>query len=613
MLHAALTRLSSEPATAVPPGWAIEPPLVNPSTPIRHITPSVPSGVSDATKALSALAISRRNAVQLFTLCSFVLLVQLSWSLRHEVRTARAALAAGDEPAGTYWLKRGELRRNLSVIGFAFLVTACCLVVKAVTAWVGRGVWSDMSPSDIVIATLFYQFCIYVCVRLARRGFTVGELGIVTHAGTALFMETVNMTRTKVSAAFVPLFAFHTAAADTASQIPLFRTEYIKTYRLPTPLLIFQLSLIPGSLLTGFLLSPLLYLSRQLAQRPVHRLRFPHEKVVHRRLLALGFYAGTLLIVVGVVGSWAWWCLGGRNPWLWVLRFLLQGPHAWTRPVLISYWGVLALFSVGAWQRQLSRARRHTTYSVKPKPPASKGSGATAAGDAAVGVGVGGGGSGSEAVSVATQMMDAADQRMPTLSVNARRKSFHALAVAMFVPGIGADPAFTHLAFSVAFAAFTFVEYVRYFALWPAGRTIHLFLNEFIDHKDSGTAIMSHFYLLAGCACPLWFEGSSRLLSALGVLALGVGDSMASIAGRRLGYARWSPASGKTAEGSAGFALSMLAAAAALWLVGAVGDFNVPAFALTTVLCTLLEAFSAQNDNLVLPVYGWAIGTLLGV
>jgi hypothetical protein len=40
---------------------------------------------------------------------------------------------------------------------------------------------------------------------------------------------------------------------------------------------------------------------------------------------------------------------------------------------------------------------------------------------------------------VATQMMDAADQRIPTLSVNARRKFFHALAVVMFVPGIAVD------------------------------------------------------------------------------------------------------------------------------------------------------------------------------
>lgn len=55
-----------------------------------------------------------------------------------------------------------------------------------------------MSPSDIIIATLFYQFSLYVCVRLARRGFTLGELAIVCNAATALTMETFNMTRMKV-------------------------------------------------------------------------------------------------------------------------------------------------------------------------------------------------------------------------------------------------------------------------------------------------------------------------------------------------------------------------------------------------------------------------------
>lgn len=80
-----------------------------------------------------------------------------------------------------------------------FLVTGGCLIVKVATAYIDHGVWSDMSPSDIVIATLFYQFSLYVCVRLARRGFTLGELAIVCNAATALFMETVNMTRMKVS------------------------------------------------------------------------------------------------------------------------------------------------------------------------------------------------------------------------------------------------------------------------------------------------------------------------------------------------------------------------------------------------------------------------------
>lgn len=39
----------------------------------------------------------------------------------------------------------------------------------------------------------------YVCVRLARKGFTLGELGIVSQFSTALFMEVVNLTRARVS------------------------------------------------------------------------------------------------------------------------------------------------------------------------------------------------------------------------------------------------------------------------------------------------------------------------------------------------------------------------------------------------------------------------------
>ena len=106
----------------------------------------------------------------------------------------------------------------------------------------------------------------------------------------------------------------------------------------------------------------------------------------------------------------------------------------------------------------------------------------------------------------ASEWLDAADRRVPTLRLNGRRKFFHALAVVMFVPGVAVDPAFTHLAFSAAFALFVFAEYVRYFALYPCGAAVHVFMSEFLDARDSGTAILSHFYLLTGCAGALWFE-----------------------------------------------------------------------------------------------------------
>jgi hypothetical protein len=47
--------------------------------------------------------------------------------------------------------------------------------------------------------------------------------------------------------------------------------------------------------------------------------------------------------------------------------------------------------------------------------------------------------SGANVSNVATDLLDAADKHVPTLGLNARRKFFHALAVAMFIPGVASD------------------------------------------------------------------------------------------------------------------------------------------------------------------------------
>ncbi len=220
---------------------------------------------------------------------------------------------------------------------------------------------------------------------------------------------------------------------------------------MPTPLLIFQLALIPGSLLTGFLLSPVLILSRRIARRPAHRLRHPSEKQTYRKALAAAFYVGAALICGGIIGSWTQWCLSGRNPWLWVIMWMMDGRRWWSRPALISYWGLLAAISVAGWSRQLIRARRKKAWTATTR---------TADGRRHITVRSSAGNSSgimSDSASqshprsispveghparpgVATQVMDGVDHRMPTLSVNARRKFFHALAVVLFVPGMIID------------------------------------------------------------------------------------------------------------------------------------------------------------------------------
>lgn len=235
-------------------------------------------------------------------------------------------------------------------------------------------------------------------------------------------------------------------------------TAFIKTYRLPTPLLILQLALVPGSLLVGFLLSPLLYLSRHIARRPLRKLRLPEEKHKHMRALAAGFYVGAALITFGLIGLWARWCLGGRDPWLWVLFWMLEGRRKWSRPLLLTYWAALASISVAGWNRQLARSRKFwpktshiatmgSTNSSESNRPPSITETPSLNGDSSVlpaspnplGLNFSTLSNGTNVSNVATDLLDAADKRMPTLGLNARRKFFHLLAVVMFVPGIAYD------------------------------------------------------------------------------------------------------------------------------------------------------------------------------
>lgn len=574
---------SSSSGKLLPETWCIESLTILPQSP-------------NSLTAAQALVLSRRNLLDLATLCSTLLLVHVCASWWKEASQRRVGVPDTERAS----VPRSEMRRTWLYILFTFLVSMLMFGFRMVVGEAGWGIWQNLSCFEVAVSSLFYQFSLYIAIRLAHRGFTLGELGIVAFGGTVLFMEMLNLT--------------------IARMWPI-TTPFIKTYRLPTPLLLFQIALIPGSFLTGFLLSPLLVLSRHISRKPVRRLRFPQEKQVHRRALAAGFYAGAALIVGGLIGTWARWCLGNRDPWLYVIFWIMEGRKKWSRPLLLVYWVLMAIISVAAWNRQLARSRKYRSRNLAHGEPFLIVPGAPEAGrtssdpsapstpttTTSMSLSFPNLPNGTQMSLAATEFFDAADKHVPTLSLNARRKSFHALAVVMFLPGIAFDPAFAHLSFSAAFALFTFAEYVRYFALYPFGASLHLFMNEFLDHKDSGTAILSHFYLLTGCANSVWFEGPSQLLQYTGILSLGVGDALASIVGKRFGHYRWSPVNPKTAEGSVAFTLSVVAFAFVLRLCGLAEGFSVARYTLVVGLSSLLEAFSVQNDNLIVPMYMWSM------
>jgi len=194
----------------------------------------------------------------------------------------------------------------------------------------------------------------------------------------------------------------------------------------------------------------------------VHRLRFPQEKERNRRYYALGFYVGAVLVVGTLVGFWTRWCLGNRDPWLWTIFWMLEGKNKWTRPALLVYWAVLGSISVAGWSRQLSRSRKFRVRSGLPaisEIVVSAPSGNAAAPEAIqesvvppeippTTLGMSFPSSfpnmptlpnGANMTNVANDLLDAADKHVPTLSLNARRKYFHGLAVLMFIPGVAID------------------------------------------------------------------------------------------------------------------------------------------------------------------------------
>ncbi|KAJ2732471.1 dolichol kinase [Coemansia sp. BCRC 34962] len=191
------------------------------------------------------------------------------------------------------------------------------------------------------------------------------------------------------------------------------------------------------------------------------------------------------------------------------------------------------------------------------------------------------------------------------LMLHIKRKSYHVLAALMFVPGLMYARPLLYMGFAVAVAGFVVVECMRALDLGPCSASINAFMRRFIDYRDAGPVVTAHFYLLLGCALPVWLGGDS-VASLAGVLALGVADTAASLVGMRLGRVRW-PGTTKTVEGTVGFCASLLAAiGTVLWLKGDVG-IGWRWYAAVSVVVGVLEALTEQNDNLVVPLCMFAL------
>lgn len=183
------------------------------------------------------------------------------------------------------------------------------------------------------------------------------------------------------------------------------------------------------------------------------------------------------------------------------------------------------------------------------------------------------------------------------------RKLFHLLALLLFLPGIHYQADFLRYCFVIALVLFLLLECVRVLRVPLLGPFLHHWMTQLIDEKDrGGTFILTHIYLLFGCAMPLLLLGniSNKFVLASGTLVLGVGDSAASLVGSSLPSElkhKWHTKTNKSIEGSLAALLAMLVM---LQFYGEIWNLRV---VMATFAAVVFEGCTVQVDNLVLPLF----------
>lgn len=241
------------------------------------------------------------------------------------------------------------------------------------------------------------------------------------------------------------------------------------------------------------------------------------------------------------------------------------------------------------------------------------------------------------------------------VAVDTRRKVFHGMMATMFLPATYIDPAFSALALALILAVFLLLDLFRASQLPPISKPLTHFLSPYADGRDHcGPVIVSHIFLLIGCAIPLWlslagtrragsppwegWEIESRDVSMVsGVICVGMGDAAASLIGRRYGRRKWFWGGGKSIEGSLAFVVAVMLGLllARVWLViggwdqtslipthsaASVSPSTPRSMALSTWTTTIgksalaaagssfMEAvLTGGNDNVVVPLVLWLL------
>ena len=185
------------------------------------------------------------------------------------------------------------------------------------------------------------------------------------------------------------------------------------------------------------------------------------------------------------------------------------------------------------------------------------------------------------------------------------RKYFHGLVVVVFTSGTIFAPHLLFLGSCVALCVFMVLECIRIYKIDPFSNMLNGYFSIFLDEKDQGKLVLSNIYLLVGCSAPLWLahslEGAEPVVLLSGVLAIGIGDSAASVVGSKYGRTKFSD-SPKSIEGTLASIVSQLAFLLVLSKLRLISVTSWTVYYLPIFISALVEALTSQFDNLVLPL-----------
>jgi dolichol kinase len=187
------------------------------------------------------------------------------------------------------------------------------------------------------------------------------------------------------------------------------------------------------------------------------------------------------------------------------------------------------------------------------------------------------------------------------------------MAVIMFIPPLIHDVDWLRFSFVMAACVFILVETFRLFCCGIDSR-LAWGMETFRNGLDTGDAVLSHLWLLLGCAIPVFAVGNIWEISvaASGIVSLGILDSAAAVFGMGFGKTQW-PGSEKTIVGSIAGMLAYVFAQYVVFSLQSFRDQSVPIvpWFIQGLICAAWEATSDQNDNITLPLVAYISCTII--